>query len=73
MKGQKNAGLFHSYSREDEKGGKNVEQKHQRVKEEGVKREESCEIFSATSLQVVKSAMQGYGFITVNNGWCLYL
>lgn len=52
---------------------KNVEQKHQRAIEEGVKREKSCEIFSTKSQQVVKSAMQGYGFITMNNGWCLYL
>lgn len=51
---------------------KNVEQKHQRAIEEGVKMEKSCEIFSTKSQQVVKSAMQGYGFITMNNGWCLY-
>lgn len=69
----KTVGLFHSYSREDENGGKNVEQKHQRAVEEGLKREKGCEIFSTSSQQVVKSAMQGYGFITMNNGWCLYL
>lgn len=69
----KTVGLFHSYSKEDEKGGKNVEQKHQRAIEEGVKRKKSCEIFSTRSQQVVKSAMQGYGFISMNNGWCLYL
>lgn len=44
-----------------------MEQKHQRAIEEGVKREKSCEIFSMRSQQVVKSAMQGYGFITMNN------
>lgn len=69
----KTVGLFHSYSREDEKGGKNVEQKHQRAIEEGVKREKRSEIFNTRSQQVVKSAVQGYGFIAINNGWCLYL
>lgn len=47
-----------------------MEQKHQRAIEEGVK---SCEIFSMRSQQVVKSAMQDYGFITMNNGFaCTY-
>lgn len=55
---EKTVGLFYSYSREDEKGGKNVEQKDQRIIEERVKREKSCKIFSMTSQQVVKGAMQ---------------
>lgn len=62
---EKTVGLFRRYSREDEKGGKNLEQKHQRAIQEGVKREKSCEIFSTRSQQVVKSAVQGYGFIAM--------
>ena len=37
----------------------------------GLKREKGCEIFSMRSQQVVKSAMQGYGFIT--NEYCMML
>lgn len=44
-----------------------MEQKHQRSIEEGVKREKSCKIFSTRSQQVVKSVMQGYGFISSYN------
>lgn len=49
-----------------------MEQKHQRATEEAVKREKSCEIFSARSQQVVKSALQGYGFIT-DEYWMILL
>lgn len=66
LKGE-NCGLFHSDSREDGER-KNVEQKHQRATEEGVKREKGCEIFSTESQQVVKSAMGGWAFIAMNSG-----
>lgn len=64
--------LFHTYSTEGEKRGENVEQKHQRGTEEWEKERKSCEIFSTGTQQVVKSARQGYGLITMTNGCRLY-